>query len=84
MMHSLVSSFFLVVLEQREVRYPEELEVVVLQKTELSGEMSSQEAERVEYDLIFVRYDQDEIAFSRSEHFAYLCKSVSVIELVDR
>ena len=83
MMHRLVGIRLFVVLKEREVYDPQKLVVIVLQQSQLACDVSSQETQRIEYHLVLIGNDEDQIAVCRSHLCSDFLKLILGEELVD-
>ena len=63
MVHGYPAAFLLVIFEQREVGYPQEVEGAFLIEVQHLSQMVAQSAQAVEYHLVLVCHDEQHVAF---------------------
>ena len=83
MMHSLDVPF-IIFLEHREINNPEEVEDIIIQKTHLSCNSSSQETESCKHNLWSVAGNEDDITVLCFHSVSNFCQLFVIEELADR
>ena len=73
MMFCVVAPVLFRIFEEWKVGYPEKFIVVRVEQAEALCALDAQRAERIEYDGVFVRADQDQIAVGGAEAFCDCC-----------